>query len=447
LFVIVVSVVAVNILWKRYVDHASTYIFSYVDVYQKAFLQARPQKEWWEFLLPMPELNGGIWATTGVLGVYALEQLLGSPVRAYYFVTSLVVATGVLASWRVYHSRLLSGLVGLSLALSTHVYISYALSGAVIIPLVMTFAILYSYSQFELFRQRSVRWPWRLLFLVSLVLYALSYEGWLDFIVLQWIVYPVLIYLFYRRKDNGRLLTAICVLLVATLAVLLYIVVKLDASYSTLHRVGSEADTVFNYAARYWLVAVEDVMVNVITLFFTAVITFVPPQLFNFSMSSWYFGDDVIVDLQHGYHATHAQLVAYSHLFLWRFYAGITFALFCIAYGRVLRGLFSNFSPILLSFWIFMTMTIVGSPTHAMTKMRPMHVTPLLGYQVHVAIIGVVFLMCFGLYYLSTAMKSRWQFYILVVACGIDLVYCALAKPSLLSHMSVLSGLYPYPIP
>lgn len=395
----------------------------------------------------MPELNGGVWATTGILAVYALELVLGSPSRAYYLVTSLAIVATVLVSWRLYHSLLLSALIGLCFALTTYDYVSYALSGGMIFPLVITFAVFYFYCQYELFRESDRSWLWWPLFAVSLLFYALSYEGWLDSFVLQWIVYPILAYLFYRRGDRPRMQRAIGILLAVSVVAAAYIVVKLGMSYKTLHSAGLEADTVFNYRRSYWLIALEDVIVNIITLFYTGLITYLPPQLFNFSMSSWYFGNDVIVGLQKGYHATHTHLVAYSHLFLWRFYAGIAFALFSLLYLKALRRLIHNLTPATLSFFVFMTMVLVGSPTHALVKTRPMHTTPLLGYQVHVSIIGVTFLVCYSLYYLFMNARTRWPVYLLLSLFCINLGYCAVAKPSLLSHMSNLSGLGTYPLP
>src|SRR5262245_10763557 len=115
----------------------------------------------------MPELNGGVWATTGILAVYALELVLGSPSRAYYLVTSLAIVATVLVSWRLYHSLLLSALIGLCFALTTYDYVSYALSGGMIFPLVITFAVFYFYCQYELFRESDRSWLWWPLFAVS----------------------------------------------------------------------------------------------------------------------------------------------------------------------------------------------------------------------------------------------------------------------------------------
>jgi hypothetical protein len=444
---ILLTIVGLNVLWKYYVDRADNYIVSYIGFYHKELVPILSQKQWWEFFLPIPELNGGVWATTGILGVYALELLLNSPVRAYYFVTSLAIIATFLVSWHVYRSLLLSSLIGLCFALSTYDYVSYALSGGVIIPLVITFAVFYSYCQYQLFQEKSQHWLWVGLFLFSLILYALSYEGWLDYLVFQWVIYPLLAYLFYRQNDRRRMRTAFFILLVASIASVAYILVKVAMSYQTLHAPGLETDMIFNYKGRYMLIGVEDVIVNFITFFFTTITTYWPPQLFNFSLSSWYFGDETILELQNGYHPTHTQLVVYSHLFLWRFYAGIAITLFCILYFRALRKLTFNITPVTLSFFLFMTLTLVGSPTHALVKMRPMHSTPLLGYQIYLSIIGFTCLICFGIYHLYTTMRNRRLFYLLLTLFLLNLFYCALVRPSFLSHMSVLSGLGPYPDP
>lgn len=440
-----VLLVAINYLWKREVDGAGRFIVSYIGTYQHAFLAALPQQKWWEFLLPMPELNGGVWATTGILGVYALELLMGNAPRAYYAVTSLAVATAFAVTWQVYRSLLFAFLVGLSFALSTYVYISYALSGGVIIPLVTSFAMFFAYAQYRLFVVRRSFAAWGIFF-VALVLYAVSYEGWLDFVVAQWVAYSVLAYAFYKSGDRERMRVALTVLLITTAAALLYTGVKISMSYQTLHGAGNEADTVFNYPRGYLVLAAEDVLANVITNFYAAVITYVPPQLFNFSMSSWLFGMDDIVRLQSGYHSDFSQNVVYSHIFLWRFYGGMAFALFLWMYFRVIRELITAQTSVTVSLFVFLTALLVGSPTHAMVKMRPMHATPVLMYQVYLAVIGVTFLASFAIFYLKQKLPWPW-FYTIVALFCFNLFYCALERPALLSHMSVLSGLYPYPIP
>jgi hypothetical protein len=394
----------------------------------------------------MPDLNGGVWATTGILAVYGFELLLGSAPRAYYVVTSLAILASVVTSWLIYRSVLLSSLIGLSFTLATYDYVSYALSGGVITPLVVAFAICFSYSQYLLFLDGR-RWPRWAAFALTLTLYAVSYEGWLDFVAGQWVVYPIVAYAFWRNHDRQRAKTALGILLATSLAALAYVIIKVNVSYATLHAPGLEADTVFNYRGRYLLIGAEDVIANVITLFFTAITTYWPPQLFNFSLSSWYFGNNTIISLQNGYHPTHTQLVAYSHLFLWRFYAGIAFALFGLMYARVIRWLIRDPTPPSLSVFVFMTAILLGSPTHALVKMRPMHATPLLGYQVYLSVLGVTFLMCYGVYYLYLTMQSRRRFYVVLALFCLNLFYCALARPSLLSHMSELTGLGPYPLP
>ena len=100
--------------------------------------------------------------------------------------------------------------------------------------------------------------------------------------------------------------------------------------------------------------------------------------------SSWQYGPDEIVALQEGYHPQAAHLTHYNHLFFWRYYAGFALALFFIAYWKVVRAFVERSDIQYLVLFVLMTGTLIGSPTHLIIKWRPMHATPLLGYQVEI---------------------------------------------------------------
>ena len=76
-----------------------------------------------------------------------------------------------------------------------------------------------------------------------------------------------------------------------------------------------------------------------------------------------------------------------------------------------------------------------------------MHSTPVLGYQVFMSVVGYTFLLCFALHWLYTNVAWRRLAIFLIAAFCVNLCCCALMRPSLLSHMSVQSGMGPYPSP
>jgi hypothetical protein len=439
-------IIAVNVLWKHCLDRADCNLSSYMQVAYKDQLPAIYAKHWYQYLLPIPEMNG-VWATTGILAVHTLEQICGSTPRAYYLVSSLAVTAVFVLSWLVYRYLLLSSLAGLCLALTTYNYHVYHISGSMIMPLITTFMLLYSFCQYQLFRPDCRYRIWVPLGIAALALFALSYEGWLDYLVFQWVAFPILALAFYRQGDWPRVRTALGVLAAATLAAVAYIAIKVAGSFHSLHRPGLEADVVFNYTAKYGLIGFEDVLVNIFTFFFTTVSTYFPAQFCSYSLSSWYYGEDDIVRLQAGYHASHTRLVLHSHMFLWRFYAGVALAFFAYWFYRVARKVVACPNPAAISCFLFMTMTMVGSPTHAMVKMRPMHCTPVLGYQCYLSIAGFSMLICYVMFHLHRTMRNRPVCFLLLGLFTANLFYCALTRPALLSHMACLSGLGTYPDP
>jgi hypothetical protein len=440
------TLILLNIFWKMYLDEAKQHIFSYVAVIYHAQLSDIQNKIWWKFFLPMPEMNE-IWATTGILAVYGLDCLFGSAVTTYYFVTSLCVLVTFAATKRVFHSLTLSFLVGFCFALTTYNYHAYRISGGVIFPLIICWVVFFSVCQYELFQERCKRKIWIPLYYLSLFLYAISYESWLDYVVFQCIIYPILGWQFLRRGDLYRFRVARFILVSSTITAIIYIMIKVWFAYTTLHSPGLEADLIFNYPLKYLIMGVEDVINNIITSLFMTVTTYLPPTLFNFSVSSWFYGGQTIVQQQNGYDPNNTYLVAYSAMFMWRYYAGIAFTLFTILYMRVIKAMLANFNSQNITWFVLMTLTFIGSPTHELIKMRPMNTAPLLGYHVYTSVTAYTLLLCLGVWTLSCRMSSIWKSRAVIVIFCLNVAFCALMRPSLLSHMASLVGWGSYPQP
>ena len=183
--------------------------------------------------------------------------------------------------------------------------------------------------------------------------------------------------------------------LVVGAGALAYTTIKVLFGLGELHPLGGEADLIFTYGRDHKLLMFEDILSSFITFFFTTITTYLPPELFSFSLSLWKYGPEKIVALQEGYHAQAAHLTRYNHLFLWRYYAGFALALFLMAYWKVVKTFFKQGNVYHLVLFVLMTSTLIGSPTHLIIKWRPMHAAPLLGYQVYLSVIGWTLLLCY----------------------------------------------------
>src|SRR5262249_47322611 len=148
-------------------------------------------KPFWQLLLPQPELTGG-WSSTSYLVVGWLESYFTSP-QIYYAMNALFIATTFLLSWFARRSWVFTVTLATCAAFTTHNHHVYKVSGTIAIYLTMVYFELVLFFIFKLLTGPPERATlWKALTLASLVVFALSYEGWLDFAVYAWIAGAVL---------------------------------------------------------------------------------------------------------------------------------------------------------------------------------------------------------------------------------------------------------------
>lgn len=310
------------------------------------------------------------------------------------------------------------------------------------LPLVTLF-LLFAFCQVQWVRSGGV--VWAIATVVSCIIFVLSYEGWLDFVPVAWIIYPALGWQFARGEDRARAFRCCAALALVTVAAFVYIAIKVAADLEALHPKGGEADLITSYG-RYRLLMVEDLVSSYFTLFYTTLTTYFPPELFSFSLSLWHYGPQQVIALQEGYHAQATHLTYYNHLFLWRYFAGFALAIFLWAYWKVVVIFVQRREVHHLILFVLMTSVLVESPSHLIIKWRPMHSAPLLGYQVYLSIIGWTLLLCYWVDR-KARLYGGWRAVALSVLLSYDFLYCAYARPALLSCMAnaVFLGTYPDP--
>jgi hypothetical protein len=429
---------------RAYADHAGEHIVPYLSTFYPKEVVALDGLAWWKFLLPL-EVLGGRWGTTGFLLVHWLEKIFAEP-NTFYLLTAIMVAVGYVLTWLTFRSFSMAILVGVALATTTFNYHVYSVPGSVVMLPLISFLLLFGYCQIAWLRIVAHSWIWGGATVVACTLFALAYEGWLDLVPLAWIIYPILAWHFRRTGDSGRSMRCLFLLGLVTSVAVAYITIKVRFGLEGLHPLGGEADLIFTYGRDHKLLMFEDILSSFITFFFTTITTYLPPELFSFSLSLWKYGPEKIVALQEGYHAQAAHLTHYNHLFLWRYYAGFALALFLLAYWKVIKVFFNQGDAHYLVLFVLMTTTLIGSPMHLIIKWRPMHAAPLLGYQVYLSVIGWTLLLC---YVVSRKCDTLGDKRSLAMASllVLNFFYCAYARPALLSHMSreVFLGAYPDP--
>lgn len=439
---IVLLILASNFFVRCYLDKADTHIKSFMETVYPNELAEIYALPWWAYFLPISAITG-CWQTTSILLVHGLEHILGSPVRVFYFTNAVLVVTCYCLSWHVFRSLVFTITFTLGFAWSTFNHHVYVVSGSVALPLIVSYLLFFLFCQFKLMQPTCNYKVWAPLGLLAMAIYALAYEAWLDCVTCMWVAYPVLIALAYRAGDQRRVKAGVAIVAVTTVVALAYVFVKTQFGHGQQN--GSESDVVMNYGMRRGIVAIEDVIVHWFTLVFIAITTYTPPFLFNGSMSSWRYGTDHLIALQHGYHDHKSHLVGYSHLFLWRFYAGFAAAGLVLGLWKAARASWRTPSTTSVAILLFLLMTLLPGTTHMLVKYRPMHSAPFLSYHSYFGIVGVTLLVSYLTMWVHNHVQRRWLAWAIVGLVWVNLGYCAVARPSMLSHMAVECGFTPYP--
>jgi hypothetical protein len=439
---VLLAILGSNFFLRCYLDQAGKYVKSFMETVYPNELPEIYAMAWWDYFLPMNCLYG-CWQPASILLVHALEHLCGSAVRVFYVTNGVLVVTCYCLSWQVFRSMVFTITFTLAFAWSTFNHHVYIVSGSVALPLIVSYLLFFLFCQFKLMAPDCKYAIWAPLGILSMVVYALSYETWLDCVTWMWVAYPVLIVLAWRAGDHRRVKVGSAICAVTTVAAIGYVAVKTQFGVGQAN--GQEADVVMNYGARQGIIAFEDVLVHWFTLVFIAITTYSPPFLFNGSISSWWYGPEHLQALQHGYHSNKSHLVGYSHLFLWRFYAGFVAAALLYLLCRTVRACWRNPSTTSLAVFLFLLMILMPGTTHMLVKYRPMHSAPFLSYHSYFGIVGVTLLLSYGMMWIHANFQRRWLAWAIIGLIWINLGYCALARPSMLSHMAVECGFTPYP--
>ena len=185
-----IGIVGLALAIRAYADGAGELIRPYLRTFYAKELDPLIDLPWWKLLLPLEPLSGR-WATTGFLLVHGLETFLGEP-STFYLLTAIMVSVGYVLTYLTFGSLSLAFLLGLALATTTFNYHVYSVPGGVIMLPLVSFLLLFAYSQIEWLRSSALTFVWPSATVVSCLLFALSYEGWLDVVPFIVIVYPVL---------------------------------------------------------------------------------------------------------------------------------------------------------------------------------------------------------------------------------------------------------------
>lgn len=397
------------------------------------------EKSWWLYLLPQPEVYG-TWASTSVV-LAALVQQIVHPATVLLISQSILVVTAFIVGLRLTGSFVFAASAALLCVTMPFNFHVYSVHGTTAHGLLMSYFLLFADASVGVLKESRSRASFVYLSIATTLL-VLGYETWIDAAVVAFVL-ALPIGVLISATGNRTLLRAFAIY-VATFGALTLSYVALKVGLGFGSGAGTETDLVFYYG---WLPAIwDDYATKVIAFSFTAFSLVLPPDLVS-SMSLLRAGPDWIVDQQHGYHPQMQFLTYLNHVFLWRFYAGITFALLLILGVYSWRKLFVHTSSWRL--WIVLicvAMVLVGASTHSLVKFRPMHSMPYLGYQVWVNVLGVVGLCAVLVDWLSRKYAEASLFVVGGVWCYFIWVGYSVRTAQGVYVKNMAMGAYPDPI-
>jgi hypothetical protein len=404
-------------------------------------LLARP----WLLLLPF-DFGGHRyrWSPTGHVVLGLLNLVCRAPVMFVLFLLILVIVAYLL-SYAALRSRAFSTTLALGMAFGTQFNFAYHHNGGIIWILYTLYLLIHLYFLHALATEPSPRRRTRIGFVVSLIVFALCWEQWLDYLAFV-IAGCVLSCLLCRRdaalwaRYRGRIgYVVLCTLLVTAG----YLAVKLP--YATEHLTpGHESDTVFTYSS--WIMAVEDIGSNVATYSYIALTNFCPSWLSS-SNSLYHFGADRIIAEQHGYHAEKTHLVAMHHEFLWYFNAGAVLVIFVHLSYRVGKQAWQSPGQATVLLAVLVLMIWTGFATHTIIKYRPYLSVPLLAYKCMVSVVAVALLVAYAAMRSADWFRNRRLYLAAMAALWLAIIFVGVERMPYQAHLCREVGLGDLPDP
>jgi hypothetical protein len=434
--------VVAEIFLRRNLEHADKYLYSFLDYFYKSELPAIFARPWWRLLLPIRELTGA-WSVSIVI-THLVELRVGVP-NTWYLFNALLVVVSFTSAWLVFESLAFAYTFAICMGFGTHFFHTYAVTGGMASPLIAcAFEVALMCACRFVVAERRARW-WGAAFGASLLWAAVSYEGWLDLAAFGCVATALFAVLAWHQgaAERARRLFGVCV--AVTVTAMIYVFIKTRIGYG--QNLGSESDVIFNY--RQWSPFLEDLASNVVTHLYMSVTNFLPPMLTS-STALYEIGPENLVALQYGYHQPYSYLVAMHYLFLWRYAAGaLALGLAWLCVKLIARAWKQPSRDAIVGIAGLLMMWLAGS-THALVKIRPMKVAPIMTYHVLVGVIGAAVLISYGALMIWRDWRSV-KIRVAATAClwGV-LFYGALARPLMLSHLAAQTGLgaglYPDPM-
>lgn len=393
--------------------------------------------DWTQLFVPYAYEPGRYyWSTSAIVFTYLAEKHFG-PVGSYLFFSGLFVGVSFVMAAVVTRSLVFAATMAFMFGFGTQLDYVLTYGNLTALYLVLSY-IAINFALAVLMIQGRISIASGLIaFTLSLVVVAVSNEMWINYATAM-IAASAFGTIWARHLGDYTLVRRSATILTATTAVLLlYLVVRLRLVNQYL-KPGAEEELLFAYGSV--VLFIEDAIVNFFTLMYTTLDNYLP-SFVSSSNSLTYLGSKAILAEQHGYDAANQQFVVLSHLYLWRFYAGVLVTIFLGFTGWVLIRAWQAKSIGAAAAAALALMILAGFATHLSIKMRPYNSVPALPYKAIISISAWTILVA----YLTTCSAARLRTararYSLVAAVWLCVFLAALTRPEMQNRLLSEVGL------
>ncbi len=392
---------------------------------------------WTRLLWPLEyEMKRVYWPPATYIPTYAAERFFGT-VQSYLIFSCLFITTAFSLAFYITRSLIFAATLGFMFAFGTQLNYAYTYGSLIPLYLLLTYCAANLCIAILLLRGEISKPTGFGAFVLSLLVIALSGEWWINYGVA--LSTAAVFLLVWARRQRREYVVRVCgLVLLATASVLaLYLFVRLQVP-GQFTRQGEEEELLLTYTTP--VLMIDDVIVNFFTFLYTSLSNYLP-SFVSSSNALTYLGPERIIAEQHGYHAQYQNLVVMSHLFMWRFYAGIAATLFAALFVLVLRRAWRSPEWHYAIIVALMLMVATGFATHLAIKMRPYNSAPALPYKVVFSVSALTILVAYLVMVATRRLSSGMTRGILIGCVWACVFAAALTRPGMQSRLLAQVGL------
>jgi hypothetical protein len=399
--------------------------------------------DWTALLLPFAyEPPRNFWSPTAIFLTYFVQNAIGA-YGSYILWSSLFIGASFICALICLRSLMFASTLAFMFAFGTQLDYVYTYGNIITLYLVLTYMTLNATFAYLLLSERLSLFPALGAFALSLAVVALSNEMWINYATAL-LTGGLFGALWAHHHGNAALRARSLAIFGATLLVLaIYLSVRLRLASEYLAP-GSEEELLVTYHSK--LLLIDDLVDNFFTLLYMVLDNYFP-SFMSSSNSLTYLDKALILGEQHGYDPAHQNLIITSHLYLWRFYAGVMVTLFGAFTAWVVVRAWRGRSGAAAITAALCLMVLAGFSTHLSIKMRSYNSVPALPYKVVVSVSFFTVLIAYLVARSATWFRDKRAHWGIVAGVWVCVLLAAVTRPGMENRLLAEVGLFGFSDP